>query len=531
MHHNSTQPFKLDFESAPVWLDGLSTVNIRECCRVLYPALKSLNTASVAPRLRFAILEKCRATVARVEKGLLPYFLGKSFPLDEKTRKIATLCSRFHGELAAGYRQIVEAETFAGIFDPSEQTAIFGRAFEHHANALLRAAQIYEMPPSPFWPLVFGLFRLAEERGFCHSQRDDKTPATASAIRFFKVLLLFGIAAPNRLGQQDMQRLFDFLLARAELVRIESSPVGNGARAALCFDSSASGAVLPVPAPAPAGRPGLRFLFVDRLLNEFRNRIREGGKPEENPLTLVLPRLGDRLPYQPELTARRAVSSLGLEAIAAMLSRIESRRSRGASCAPWSNLDQLELAPLNSDLRSEISGSKSTGTFAASLTSSPGPKGGSPVPGFGDMRSVRVYRSELPGFYMIDSGGQTFRSGDLLSLNTDDEIVQVGVVRGGQIHGGQFCYNVELLGNHPRLVRFSTDQPGSRPQEALLFKTGSDRPDSLVIPPAKLRGGDAILVVEERGVKKTFRVARLLEADPSFCHIELTAAEEPPPSV
>jgi len=530
MHHNPALPFKLDIESAVVWLDGLSVANTRECCRVLYPVLQALNASSVEPRLRFAILDKCGATVTRLDKGLLPYFLDKSFPLDGRTRKIASLCSRFHGELAAGYRQIVEAGTFAEAFDSSEQAMIIGRAFEYYANSLLRAAQIYEAPPSSFWSLVFGLFRLAEERGLGYSALDNKTAGAVSAIRFFKVVLLFGIAAPSRLSQQDMQRLFDFLVIQAELVRIESTPVNSGARAVLCFDLSIAGSITPVPAPAPVDKAGLRFLFVERLLSELRNEIRVNGKPEEHPLMVVLPRLGDRLPYQPELTARRALPSVGIEAIAATVSCIESRRTTGASYALWSNLDQLELAPLSSDMRSEILGSKSTGTFAAALVSGPAAKGESLDIGFGDMRSVKVYRSELPGFYMIDSGGRTLRVGDLLSLNTDDEIVQVGAVRGGQIHNGQFCYNIELLGNHPRFVRFFSSLPGSRPQKALLFKTSADVPGSLIIPPVKLRGGDD-LVVEEQGAKKTFRIASLLEANSNFCHIVLTTVEEPASSV
>ncbi|MGX2038841.1 hypothetical protein ACWJKU_01725 [Methylocaldum sp. MU1018] len=526
MHHkeNPALPFKLDIESASAWLDGLPVANIRECCRVLYPALQALNACSVEPGLRLAVLDRCRELVAGLDKGLLPYFLDKPFPLDGKTRKIASLCSRFHGELASGYRQIAEAETFAETFESSVQATIFARAFECYANSLLRAAQIYEAPPASFWAFVFRLFRAAEGRGFHYVSLDGDALEPAAVTRFFKVALLFGIAAPNRLEQRDMQRLFDFLAAHAELARIESTAVNNGARAVFCFDDSDAGSIMPVPAPAPApnSKPGLRFLFVDRLLSGLRSDIRAGGKPDENPLTLVLPRLGERLPHQPELTARRALPSLGIEAAVATVRGIELRRTTGSGFSSWSALDQLELAPMSSDMRSEAPGSKSTGTFAAALVSGSGAKGER----FGEMRSVRVYRSELPGFYIIDSGVQTFRIGDLLSLNTDDEIVQVGAVRGGQIHDGQFCYNVELFGSNPRVVRCLGDHPGSHPQQALLFETALDAPVSLIVPPCKLRGGDAI-EIRWPGGRKAFRIARLLEANSNFCHIALATVEEP----
>ncbi|BBA35972.1 hypothetical protein sS8_4041 [Methylocaldum marinum] len=522
MQHDPALPFKLDIESAAVWMDGLSVTNTRECCRVLYPALRSLNGSSVEPRLRFTILERCRLTVTRLEKGLVPYFLDKPFPLDGKTRKIASLCSRFHSELASGYRQVVEAETFAETFDAHEQALIFRRAFESYASCLLRTAQIYEAHPLSSWSSVFDLFQLAEQRGLSNAVQSYEISGAVSVALFFKVILLFGIAVPGTLGQRDMQRLYDFLVARAESVKIESSPVSNGTRAVLSFDLTVAGTIMPVPAPAPVDKPGLRFLFMDRLLNELRGEIRMHGKPEENPLTLILPRLGGRLPHQPELTARSAAVSFGIDAIAITVRLVERRRVGGAARDPWSNLEQLELAPLSTESRSEILGSKSTGTFAAALVSGAGGKDDSPGTGFRDMRSVKVYRSELPGFYIVDSGGQVFRVGDLISLNTDDEIIQVGVVRGGQIHNGQFCYSVELIGNQPCSVLFLGEPPGGRPQNALMF-LGSG---GLVIPSVKLRGGDTIFV-EQRNAKKAFRVAKVLESNGNFCHVALTTAEEP----
>jgi hypothetical protein len=530
MYHDPALPFKLDLESASIWLDGLSAANTRERCRVFYPMLKALNAASIEHRLRFEILEKCRMTVSRLDKELLPHFLNKAFPLDAKTRKIASLCSRFHRELAAGYRQIAEAESFAEDFDMSVRVGVVASAFEYFANSLLRSAQIYEIQASMFWSFVFGLFRRAEEQGLCHSVRPDQTPDEVFVTRFFKVAVLFGLAAPGRLGQQDMHWLFDFLASRAELVRIEATPVSGETRSVFCFDPALGGFVMPVPAPAPADKPGLRFLFMERLLNEFRAEIRAHGKAEESPLNAVRARLGDRLPHQPETTARRAVASVGLEASAQAVGRAALRGAGDTSRALWSNLDLLELAPPNSDLGSEGFGSKSTGTFAAALASGSGATVESFGIGFGDMRTAKVYRSELPGFYIVDIGGRFFRAGDLLSLNTDDEIVQVGVVRAGQIYNGRFCYNVELFGNHPRVVRVSGDWSANRLHKGLLFETGSDWPATLVVPPVKLRCGDTILV-EEQGVRKTLRVAKLMEANSNFCHIALTAAEASASSV
>ncbi|CAI8900885.1 cyclic-di-GMP-binding protein [Methylocaldum szegediense] len=524
MQHNPALPFKLDLESASIWLDGLYMANTRECCRVLYPMLKALNASTVEPRLRFAILEKCRTTVSRLDKELLPYFLNKAFPLDAKTRKIASLSSRFFGELATGYRQIAEAESFAEDFDLPDQMRVVASAFEYFANSLLRSAQIFEAQAPMFWSFVFGLFRRAEEQGLCHSAQPDQASDADFVAQYFKVAVLFWMAAPGRLSQQDMQWLFDFLTARAELVRIEATPVSGGTRAVFYFDPAVGGSIMPVPARASVDKPGLRFLFMERLLNEFRAEIRAHGKPEESPLNVVLARLGDRLPHQPEMTARRALASVGMEASTQAVGRVALRAASDSSRVLWSNLDLLELAPPNSDLGSEGFGSKSTGTFAAALASGSGATVESFAIGFSDMRAAKVYRSDLPGFYIVDLGGRFFRTGDLLSLNTDDEIVQVGIVRAGQIYNGQFCYNVELFGNHPRVVRFSSDSSANRLHKGLMFETDSDWPATLVVPRVKLRCGDNILV-EEQGVKKTLRVAKLMEANSNFCHIALTAAE------
>jgi hypothetical protein len=513
-------PFAPNLDSATEWLDELPISNIRECCRLLYPALQALKEHPLEARLRLDILEKCRPAVAGATRDLLPYFLDKPFPLDGRNLKIASLCSRFHLELAAGYRQIAEDRSFPDTFDPAERALVVGRALEHLAHSLLRAAQIYVEPSSSVLPSVYALYRLAERGGLL----DAAVAADAATVReLFLRIVWFRLAAPNRLDQRSMQRLFDLLADHSGASGVGASSAAQGMRAVFCFDPTDRNALMPM-VPSLPPEPEMRFLFPEGLLSQLRKATRATGRPEHDPLIRVLPRLGDRLPCQDKTSGRRAALLAGLDAITGDLTRIQARRFRGGDTDPWPNANQLQLAPSGEPIGSAaLYGSKTDGFLTPALIKTPSSSQDRRFARFANERPIEVHVSELPGFYLIDAGAQVFRVGDLMGLNTDDEVIQVGVVRGGQIRDARFWYSFELLGNTPRLVRVQGDKAEAGMLPALLFESpGADEPGHLILKPVKWRGGEAVTVHWPDGTR-AYRVARLLEMGANFCHFAVSA--------
>lgn len=138
------------------------------------------------------------------------------------------------------------------------------------------------------------------------------------------------------------------------------------------------------------------------------------------------------------------------------------------------------------------------------------------------VRLVTVMPSELPGYYLLDAGRWALRVGLLVGLHGEDTWLQVGVLRGAQIHDGRGWYSFEQLGAAPRWTRVR--RPG---QEGvwtglLLEETGtagtSPRFDHRTGPLAARRPpgpGRAPRRAAEA------RIARLWEATATFQHFAL----------
>jgi hypothetical protein len=505
-------PFALDAQAATQWLDSLPIGNVRECCRRFYPVLQALNIYPMELRLRFEIFEQCHPVVFGISRGLVPCFMDKPFPLDGKLRKIARLSSRFHLETAMGYRQLVDAEACAEVFTAGERVLIVRRALEHLAYSVLRAAQVYEAPSSSVGPSLLKLYRYAEANGILDDIAPVEREPSVSIRRSFARALLFRLAAPCRLAQADMQRLFDRLIQTGP---VESSPGSKeGVRAVFRFDPENMAIVVPVAPPSPE-TPDPHVLSAEKILPA----LRASGSSEHDPLSRVVPRIGGRLPCQDKERGRRVVLGVGLNAIVSMLKEVEFHRSNpGGSTDSWPTLKELGLAPLegSTDPHTPILACRSLAEAVASAEFSQ------------ERRMAEIIPTELPGFYLLDSGRWTLRAGLLIGLNSDNEWIQVGVLRGGQMHDGRFWHGFELLGAAPRWARVRHEHEHGKHdvRNAILLDggAGTGESPSLIVEPVKWRNGDGVVVSDLAGKQKV-HIAKLIEATPLFQQFALMQAD------
>jgi hypothetical protein len=513
-------PFALDVQSATQWLDGLPIGNVRECCQRFFPVLQALNIYPMELRLRFDILEQCHPVVLGIVRGLVPCFMDKPFPLDGKLRKIAGLSSRFHLEAALGYRQLVETEAFAEIFTAGERILIVRRALEHLAYSILRAAQVYEAPSSSIELSLLKLYRYAEANGLLDDIAPMEREPSVSARGLFVRALLFRLAAPCRLAQTDMQRLFDGL-SRAGSVESGPGSKESGARAVFRFDPEKNknmDILVPV-APTSPDVPDRHVLSAEKFLPALSHALRASGSPEHDSLGRVLPRIGGRLPCQDKARGRRVVLCVGLHAIVSMLKEAEFHRSNpGGSSDAWPTLKELELAPMEGAANPDM----------PMLASRPLAESVAAAESSQERRMAEIIPTELPGFYLLDSGRWTLRTGLLIGLNSDNAWIQVGVLRGGQMRDGRFWHGFELLGAAPRWVRVRHEHEHGKHdvRNALLLDggAGADESSGLIVEPVKWRGGDGIVLSDLAG-KQRVHIARLVEATPLFQQFALVKAD------
>lgn len=503
-------PFNLEAAAATEWLDRLPLGNIRECCQRFFPVLQALNIYPMPPRLRFEILEHCHPMVMGLVRDLAAHFVDMAFPLDDKARKIASLSWRFHLEASMGYRQLVELPTFVDNFPLDERLLILRRALEHAIQGVARAAQIYETPSSSLGASFRKLYQYAEASGLIdEAVAMDREPAV-SARGLFERALLFKLAAPCRLAPVDMQRLYEQL---AVPVASQQLPAEQAARAVFCFNPEDAGLLVPVSPQLPKV-PGLKMLSAEKYLPALRQTLRASAQAEADPLHRVLPRLGDRLPCPDQAGGRRVALYAGFNAVAAMLTDIECRREKqGRRREVWAGLDNLELTPLDSRETSSLP--RFTGrTLAETVASDEASE---------SLRTVEIVPTELPGFYLLDTGRLLLRAGLLVGVNSDDTWIQVGVVRGGQIRDGRFWHSFELLGDKPRLVRVRCDRVRDGVRNGLLLDEVGAEGLSLITEAVRWRSGDA-LVMDDGANKRVCRVTKLLEATAVFHQFALLAS-------
>lgn len=513
-------PFDLDLPSATEWLDSLPVGNIRECSRLLFPVMQALHVQPMDAQLRFHVLERCHPIVFGIARGIQPHILGRLLPQDAKTRKIAGLASRIHLEAAKGYQHLVETEAFVKSADGGELLLALRRALEHLAHSLLRSAQVHELPPSSVGPSLSELYRFAQSHGLLDKTRPEEREQASSVRSWFARIALFRLAAPGRLPQEDILRFFDQLM----LHTTTTGPAAEEGRGMVVFWHEPADIHLLVPGwPDSPPLPDLPYVSAKEFCQAVRTDLKTLEQPEHDSLHRLLPRVGERLSCAENTGQRRVQLSLGFDGLLAMLRTIEARRSaQGSLSETWASRSDLSLSPLGNLGNPEPRSPK----FVGRLTLTDNVAADQSVE---ERRSVVVVPTEMPGFSLLDSGRWLLRTGLLAGLNSDDQSVQVGVIRAGQIRDGRFWHSWELLGSRLRTVRVARAGTGRDDLQDGILVYAPEGEISVILAPVKWRRDDPV-TVRWQGEARRFRLAGLLEASPDFHQFALTPADDKPAS-
>lgn len=520
-----TLPFAPRIDSIDSWLSDLPVTNTRECCRVLYDGLRALNDAPLEPQLRFQALERFRPLVSLQARNLVPYFVGKPLPLGEKIHKLAKLSAQFHAELAKGYQAIAHGG-FADDFSEEARSTIIHRALRSYQLYLLHIALIYETPSRII--SANGLYQLAERMDIHKrpvSESDLGSDAASSVDAVFKRISAFRLVAPNRLSHEDIRQSYDVLQQYGELIHIGRNPNESNERAACSIDLSSSEP--PCVQNRNAGdRENVRYLFFGRLIGKLE-ALSQPSVPSRSRLAASLSvylqvRLGAVPPQLPEQKMRNAVLIVGFDHLVRTLATIMLTAENQAS---WVGASKLELLPLNDHvgLGTGPELSKSVGSFATSVSK--------PVRPYSEVECrvplegespCRVYRTEAPGYYLLDHGAGNLHAGSLVGLNTDNKLIQVGLVCSGRHESAPLYCGFELLASDVTPVRIYRDAAPQVGYKAL-FTNGTcagKQGLGLITLPLRLRSGDW-LKVELDGRRESYRIAKVLESSTEFCHFEI----------
>lgn len=207
------------------WIALLPMGNVGETARQVFGTLHATNRLRISWQERYRFLELLRPPVAYVGQALHKRFIGLTFPLPPKTRRIAQLATELYNEMALGYKIAIEDMLNTNILfrDKRVLTIMLHRTLRYLNKVLLTTYQVYSPQPHNTWSDIHRLYRYAEAarlfRASVTDTEQELLPKTTIATAYKQALLL-ALATPYRLRQGEVSIVYSVLELWAHLAQI-----------------------------------------------------------------------------------------------------------------------------------------------------------------------------------------------------------------------------------------------------------------------------------------------------------------------
>lgn len=199
---------------AKKWLADLPQANMGEMTKQIFGLIRELNRKKIPAKHRLEIMEMLRPPCRGIFDNLKKYFVNRTFPLPEKSRKIVNLNQALLLEMALGYKIIAQqaADKIEKVDNKTQAIAI-ARAIKYQSELLLRASEIYVSVPVNVWRDVHQMFAYAVNlKVHQNIIEDSEHPHKKTCIEdLYKQMLLFSLSRPTALRQSDSQRVYNKL--------------------------------------------------------------------------------------------------------------------------------------------------------------------------------------------------------------------------------------------------------------------------------------------------------------------------------
>lgn len=210
------------------WVEDLPMANIGETSRQLYQAIAELNKLVCSAQDRLAILESIREPIHYVCTELSKHFLNQSVTLPEKQRKIVNLANALQVHLANGYKAVM-MDCVAQMSNEKVRknfACAAHRMTTEYGKVLLRAYQLYNMPPKDVWKELHEVYQFSEGAGLFKYAIQDNQNQHLQETRIdqaYKRNLLLSCCRPNQLRQSDIATAYEVFEVWSDYVEVGAS--------------------------------------------------------------------------------------------------------------------------------------------------------------------------------------------------------------------------------------------------------------------------------------------------------------------
>lgn len=205
-------------------LADLPNSNMGEITRQTFEILKDQNRQQINTTDRLKNLEMIRPHCHKIFQNLKKYFVNRSFPLPEKSKKIVYLNQSILQELIYGYEIIAQesADKQDSTIDKGTISTAICRSINYLYEMLLRACEVYQPCPKNLWYDAHQLYLYAEKNELLSIEiNDPETEITTSIADSYKRIILFSLARPSTLRQSDCNRIYNKLFEWSDYTTIK----------------------------------------------------------------------------------------------------------------------------------------------------------------------------------------------------------------------------------------------------------------------------------------------------------------------
>jgi cyclic-di-GMP-binding protein len=218
-------PFFLNDKELSTWVKQLPIANVGETSKLIFKTLRDFNRTQIASKRRLQSVEYFRQPLSHIEANLSKHYMGSGFPLSKKAYRIAVLSRELHSGLATSYKSAIINLLVESQGKPDRKLLVqaIHQGMNYLSKVILLSALVYDPYPKRIWRELHVMHRLATRYGVESIKVEDnleKHGKKSTIDEAYRRCILFSLASPYKMRQQDNLKIFDTLIEWSHLAKL-----------------------------------------------------------------------------------------------------------------------------------------------------------------------------------------------------------------------------------------------------------------------------------------------------------------------
>jgi len=271
------------------WVDELPMGDIGEAARRLYLMLQQTNSLKLEPAVRAELLQAVTPVLETVLDSLVRHYTGLTFPLPQKSVRIAQFANRLLSEAVIAHQAVLNArEGSSWLFRMTHHSlwVVSIHRMIVYLNRILSNYRIIHRPyPSGVWLALHQLHLQAQQHGRSEEkvERPGKNLSRTTVAQEYKRAVLLSLLEPQLFRRSQMEEVHATMDRWLDDAKLVPSSKCHGKMVAYCIraDQDAPYTVLREQCDKECDKEKMGFLLeMDVVIQTIDKALtRMGGEP------------------------------------------------------------------------------------------------------------------------------------------------------------------------------------------------------------------------------------------------------------